>query len=289
MKVGLVLGGGGSRGLAHIGVLEVLHREGVPVDFIVGTSMGAIIGVLYSLGMHPSEIAVGMMEEMTKENPNSPLRSLSMITSSARQKRLEKLLSPVVGEKTFQNLSLPVVVMAVDMISGTEVQLTRGPLMPALLATSAVPGVFPPVEIDGRHLSDGGVIDSMATHVAFEHGADKLIAVDVYPELESQSPWNDPISDIIGIQWASAFFGNGTADSQRVPNMASVMWRSVRVMTWHLHQKRLSDHPPDIYIRPEVNDIGSLDFKTLAEPIEAGVKAAKHSLQRLRSMLAEPL
>ncbi len=288
-KIGLVLGGGGSRGLAHIGVLKVLQREQIPIDFIVATSMGGIVGVLFSLGFTPAEITEGM-EKTMKLNypPGNTLRNVELISSRARQRRLGEQLSPVLAGKTFADLKIPVTLMAVDMVSGKEVTLTRGPLIPALLATSAIPGVFPPVYMNGLQLADGGVIDSLATHVAVKQGADKIIAVDVYPILETENPWNDPISAIMGLQLPGSLLnGNGKENSQRkklVPNILSSMWRSVRVMTWHLHQKRLNDHPPDILIRPDVDTYGSLDFKDMAGPIEAGIIEAEHHLAALKAL-----
>ena len=183
MKIGLVLGGGGSRGLAHVGVLQVLVREGVPIDFIVGTSMGGIVGVLFALGLAPDKLAQ-LMEQALKSN--SALDLVRRLSARSRQRMLRNLLAPALENKTFADLKIPTTLMAVDMRHGVEVALDEGPLLPAALATSAVPAIFPPVEIEGRQLSDGGVIDSLATHVAFERGADKVIAVDIEPPRDSE-------------------------------------------------------------------------------------------------------
>lgn len=313
-KIGLVLGGGGSRGLAHIGVLKILHREQIPIDFIVGTSMGGVIGSLYALGLTPSEI----MNRFDIPAP-TPLENVKMFTSRARQRRWRKRLSRFVGDKTFADLQFPLVLMAVDMISGEEVLLKNGPLLPALLATSAVPGVFPPVNLNGRQLADGGVIDSLATHVAVREGAERIIAVDVHPALENENPWDDPISAIMGIQLPIISFNSQEQDEieqdqiepaengrdkpitfmgfqlssflshdkekVKIPNPVSSMWRAVRVMTWHLHQKRLADHPPDILMRPSVDQYGSLDFKDISGPIQAGIDEAERHVEILRKLL----
>lgn len=313
-KIGLVLGGGGSRGLAHIGVLKILYREQIPIDFIVGTSMGGVIGVLYALGLTPDEI-------MSRFDipPRSPLENVQMLTSRARQRRWRKRLSGLVADKTFADLQLPLVLMAVDMISGEEVLLKEGPLLPALLATSAVPGIFPPVSLNDQQLADGGVIDSLATHIAVQLGAERMIAVDVHPALENETLWHDPISAIMGIQ-LPIISSNGPEQEQieqdeieaaenesdkpvsilgfqlssflspdkekvKIPNPVSSMWRAVRVMTWHLHQKRLADHPPDILMRPSVDQYGSLDFKDINGPIEAGMNEAERHVEALRMLV----
>lgn len=280
-KIGLVLGGGGSRGLAHIGVLEVLVRERIPIDLIIGTSMGGIVGVLFALGYTPAQIA----EELCVFQSNSFIDSLKLISSRGRQQKARDHLSASLEGKTFADLTLPVTVMAVDMVHGQEVPLTAGPLLLAVLASSAVPGAFPPVNYNGQQLADGGVIDSLATHVAYEQGADKVIAVDVYPPLEKDNPWTDPISAIMGFQLPPGIFSTVGMGLDKIPTAAASMWRSVRVMTWHLHQQRLATHPPHVLLCPAVSGYGSLDFKDVDGPRRAGVIEAEHHLAELKALV----
>jgi NTE family protein len=282
-KIGLVLGGGGSRGLAHIGVLKVLIREQIPIDFIVGTSMGGIIGVLFALGYNPAEIGQGISRLQ-----QNTLLNLKLLTIRARQRHALEFLTETFGDKTFADLALPVTLMAVDMEHGQEVCLREGPLIPALLATSAVPGAFPPVKHQDRLLADGGVIDSLATWVAFEQGAGKIIAVDVYPPLEKDNPWTDPISAIMGFPRSSTLFKNRRRRrSDKIPNAAAALWRATRVMTWHLHEKRLVEYPPDILLRPDVDSYASLDFRDIDAPVQAGVLEAERQVGALRALLPE--
>lgn len=278
-KIGLVLGGGGSRGLAHIGVLEVLSREQIPLDFIVATSMGGIVAVLFGLGYNPAEIAEGMQ---TMQNSSFAIKVLG---SRARQRWIQDQLAETLGDKTFADLSLPVTLMAVDMLHGREVTLSAGPLLPAVLASSAVPGAFPPVRLNGMELADGGVIDSLATHAAFDQGADKVIAVDVYPALEKDNPWTDPISAIMGFQLPAHIFSTSGNGADKIPTAMASMWRSVRVMTWYVHQERLAAHPPDVLLRPDVSGYGSLDFKDVDGPRQAGLVEAERCLAALRALV----
>lgn len=278
-KIGLVLGGGGNRGLAHVGVLKILERENIPIDYIVGTSMGGIIAILYTLGMPPDEMTKSLVASME----GNTILSMNVFSARSRQRAIRNQLIDFVGEKTFADLDRPVTLMAVDMVSGREVELCNGMLMPALLASSAVPAVFPPVEIDGMQLADGGVIDSLSTHVAYKMGAERVIAVDIYPALETQNPWPDPISDIVGIDWPFNFSLNG--DSKRIPSSFAAIWRSVRVITWHTHQQRLRENPPDVLLRPDVGGFGSLDFKDMEGPLQAGIEVAEAQLDALRGLL----
>lgn len=277
-KVALVLGGGGSRGIAHIGVLDVFQEEGIPIDYIVGTSMGAIIGALFAAEI-PSHRIARRMADLQGTN----LFGLNLFSARSRQKDIEDHLVEALAGKAFKDLSIPLVVMAVDMLTGTEVAISKGPLIPAILASSAVPAVFPPVEIDGMQLADGGVIDSLATCQAEQFNADCVIAVDVYPPLEQDDPWIDPLSAVMGFQLPTNFVLN--PDWSKTPSMISSMWRSFRVMAWYLHEERLKDHPPDVLIRPEVHSYGSLDFTDVQGPYLAGRIAAENHLDEIKRLL----
>lgn len=279
-RIALVLGGGGSRGIAHIGVLRVLERERIPIDFIVGTSMGGIVGVLYALGIKPDAIAQRLIENVQGSN----VFNFNLFRARSRQKTVENQLKETIKNRTFADLKIPTVLMAVDMLEGKEVILKDGPLMPAILASSAVPAVFPPVDYEGMRLADGGVIDSLATHVAYQYGAEKIIAVDVYPPLEKDKPWTDPLSAIIGLELP---FISLPPEWSSTPSMMAAVWRAVRVMTWHLHEERLAKYPPHILLRPRVEDYGSLDFKDVIGPLYAGEEAAQNKIDEIKALLPE--
>lgn len=278
-KIGLVLGGGGSRGIAHIGVLEVLVRENIPIDLIVGTSMGAIVGTLFALGIKPNIIA----QQMRQLRGNN-LFSVNLFSAAARQRLVEQQLAEGLKDKTFDDLKIPTIVMAVDLLHGREIALTQGPLMSSVLASSAMPGIFPPVAIDGMQLADGGVIDSLATHIAFEQGADKIIAVDIQPPLEKDTPWVDPLSAIFGFELPFGVFNNSGG---KPPGMLLSLWRSVRVMIWYLHETRLAAYPPDVLLRPAVESYGTLDFKNVDGPLQAGIDETEQQLAAIKALLAE--
>lgn len=275
-KIGLALGGGGSRGLAHIGVLDVLEREKIAIDFIVGTSMGGIVGALFAAGISPE-----IMGERMADLGGTNLFVRNAFSARARQATIHKYLEPVLKDKTFADLRIPLTLMAVDVHQGQEVALSDGQLLPALLATSAVPAVFPSVEIDGRSLADGGVIDSLATHIAHAQNPDILIAVDVYPPLEQDDSWHDPLSDIMGFASPLSLFSINDR-----PSMIASIWRSVRILTWYVHEQRLRDFPPDILVRPAVESYGSLDFRDIEGPLLAGADAMLEHLPALQALIA---
>jgi NTE family protein len=284
-KIALVLGGGGSRGVAHVGVLDVLMREGVPVDLIVGTSMGAIVGALFAAGRAPSQIAERLVDLQGLNVFGS-----SVFTARGRQGRFAEQLAVELAGLSFADLRIPLLVTAVDMLSGVEVVLRDGPLIPALLASSAVPAVFPPVELNGMQLSDGGVIDSVATHVAYEAGFGggdaPIIAVDVYPALNQDKPWTDPLAAIMGVELPFERPFNSLPWA-RTPGMIASLWRAYRVMAWHVHETRLAEHPPAVLLRPALGETGSLDFKDLQAPYDAGMQEAETHLDAILNLLGD--
>lgn len=277
--IGLVLGGGGSRGLAHIGVLKVLERESIPIDMIVGTSMGAIVGGSFAIGYSPNAI-----EKRMGNIKGRNLFSMNIFSENARQKVLREQLTEAFEGKTFKDTNIPLSIMAVDMVSGTEITLQDGKLMPAVLASSAVPVVFPPVRHKGMQLADGGVLDSLATHVAYEMGADKVIAVDVWPPLQTDDPWKDPLSAVMGFQLPFNILSSGKSEDKN-PSMLSSLWRSFRVMASYVHENRLANHPADVLLRPEVHGYGSLDFNDTEGPISAGEAIANENLSKIKALL----
>jgi NTE family protein len=279
MKVGLVLGGGGSRGIAHIGVLQVLEREGISFDHIVGTSMGAIVGSLYALGI-PTKVFTTQIRKMHQRG----LINVTNWSARSRQQKLRALLQEALEGKTFDDLKIPACFMSVDMISGQEVCINQGPLMQAVLASSAVPTIFPTISYNGKQLADGGVIDSLATHVAYQAGVDRVIAVDIYPPLDPDNPWEDPVRAITGIQFP---FLIRAAERVRTPTSLTSMWRAFRVMAWHIHEERLAAHPPHVLLRPAVSSIGSLDFKDFNGVLQAGIEEAERQLPEIKAALSD--
>lgn len=176
MKVGLALGGGVARGLAHIGVLSVLEEAGVPIDCVAGTSMGAIIGAAYCAGLTIDELHE-IAARTGWQHVSSPLPSLSGLINF---NKMEQWIEDNIGEYDVRDLAIPFAAVASDLISGERVVLWRGRLCSAIRASCSVPGFVPPVELNGRMLVDGGITDNVPADVARMLGADYVIGVDVF-------------------------------------------------------------------------------------------------------------
>ena len=273
-KIGLTLGGGGARGLAHIGILEVLQREQIPIDVISGTSMGGIVGAMHAVGLSPEQ----MEAEVTKRGEIGQilrLIDLRLLGSGLLGgKRIKKLLVEMLGaETTFADLRFPFAVVSVDYSSGREVVLKEGNLVDAVRATMSVPGVFEPVEMGGYKLLDGGVLDNVPVGVARDLGAEKVIAVDVLPNFRLNEPGQEPIVPPL--------------KTKKMPKAYWQLWHVELMMIAALTELRLKESAPDVIIRPDlpVDMDVLLSFDRPQEAIECGVQAAEAALPQIRALL----
>jgi len=184
-KVGLALSGGFARGLAHIGVLNVFDKHGIPVDYISATSSGALIGAAYAAGVEAARI-----QEIAFARSNLKLIQFTFFRLGfVSSQPIMELIYEGVGDKTFDDLVIPMRMIATDILSGEQVILDRGSLAQAVAASAASPGVFAPVERNGRWLVDGGLTNNLPVDVVRQMGAEYVIAVDVIPTRQmSQMP-----------------------------------------------------------------------------------------------------
>jgi len=176
-KIGLALSGGSVRGAAHLGVLEVLEREGIRPDCVAGVSAGSVVGAVYCAGLD--------LDEMKRLALGLQWRKLGRVTRPRLGffdgSRLEEYLNEAIGPLQFEELEIPLAAVAVDIVRGELVVLKEGPVAPAVRASCAIPGIFTPVERGDQILVDGGVLNNLPVSVAREMGADYVIAVDLLP------------------------------------------------------------------------------------------------------------
>jgi len=172
-RVGLALGGGGARGMAHVGVIRVLEREGIPVDCIAGTSAGSLAGAAYAAGIRGQ----GLLEIALHLRWRDIARPVWPRQGFVSFAQLEAYLVKAVGDLTFADLALPYAAVAADLATGEQVILTEGRVAPAVRASCSVPGIVTPVEVGGRLLIDGGVVNNLPISVVRGLGADVVIAV----------------------------------------------------------------------------------------------------------------
>lgn len=273
-KLGLALGGGGARGLAHLGVLRVLERVGVEISFIAGTSMGGLVGAFYAAGIPLRQIAT----IANHGGPRQMLGHLLDLTWSAkgflRGERVSESFAKALGRKThFHDLSLPVAFPAVDLRSGQEVLLDSGPLVPALRATCAVPGVFLPVDHLGMSLVDGGILNNVPADVARRMGAEVVLAINVLPDFSQNELGQNP--EVRGLR------------QRRIPSAIREQLHVQMIMLSALTAHKLERAEPDLTLIPEISEQVGLfvGYGQAKETIEAGARAMEAHLPELLERL----
>lgn len=262
-RVGLALSGGGARGLAHIGVLKVLEEAGVPIDCLAGTSMGGVIAAAYACGLTPEFMEqealqmASLRRLLTLADPTLPRRGLF------EGQKVRQYLTQHLGECTFDDLRVPLAVVAVDLNSGQEVHLRHGKVVDAVRATIALPGIFTPVECDGQLLVDGGVLNNLPADVVRGMGADIVIAVDV-------AMGTTTVSSLIQSLGPHRYVPDGLMET------VEVLYRSLGVMMAEIQRRRLEEAHPEVLIQPPIPAGVTVltGFRRAAEIIAAGEEAA---------------
>jgi NTE family protein len=277
MKIGIALGGGGAKGMAHIGVLRVLESMGVKIDIIAGTSAGAIAGSLYAAGKTPQEIEavvtnLRLQQLLTRDRTGTGFFSTDGI---------HRVIETEIGKTTrIEELPLKFIAMAVDMDSGEEIAFDSGPVADAVCASAAFPGLFAPVQIDGHGYFDGGVINSVPFDVVRRRGASRVLAVDLGSD--------DPVFTIqLPYRRGSAWFYRllFAAGNQRVVRVAT---RAIGVMSRQIRRQKLKESPPDLILHPLVQHVGMMDFDLALDCIRAGEQAARDAMPQIERVLKSP-
>jgi NTE family protein len=249
-RIGVALGGGFARGIAHLGVLRVLEQEQIPIDFLGGTSSGAMLAIAYASGHGIHEIVAQARHTRFKDFGNWKLSWLGL----ASNQRLEHYPRKYLGVTTFEDLKIPLAIAATDLGTGEPVFFTSGPLGPALRASCAYPGMFVPVEIEGRILVDGFLAAPVPVDAVRNLGADIVIAV-FLEAANNRKPTS--IVDVIGLSFAI------------LQRHADLEWRRAA----------------DIIVEPNVKDFLWDDFEKTSELIAAGETAARAALPKIRAAL----
>lgn len=274
---GLVLGGGGARAFAHIGVLEVLEREGIEFDAISGTSMGAVVGAAYALGNSPHEI--GRMLARILPNSAAVMDKVLPLISFYRGRKLGRALLRGFGEKRFEDTLLPFVCNGADLNSGRQIIFERGFLATALRASVSLPGVFPPVRMGNLRIVDGGVINNLPGEILRDRGHAVVLGVNV-------TPMADERSSITDVQRERGAFGflRGLRNYLSVPPILNIVYRAITMEGRELIRLRMDAF--DHVLEPNVGEFDVFDFQDIDRIVDRGRQAAQQNLPEIREILA---
>jgi NTE family protein len=278
MTLGLILGGGGARGAAHLGVLIELERLGVRPDIVTGTSIGGIVGALLAFGLSVQEMHRFFTGFTFGEVYMRPEEFSSLVSN----KKLREKLEAAIGRPDFKDLQLPFAVVTTDLRSQEEVVIAEGDVVTAVLATAAIPPALPPVRHNGRILIDGGVLNNVPVDVAVALGADKTIAIDI----TSNTVRFGDAFDVPSVQ-GHGFFVRSLTRVARQP-IWQIMLNTVDIAVQNGVKLKLQATPPDVLIRPNLGTIGLFDFHRLEEGIQVGREAAREHESAILELTNKP-
>lgn len=306
-RLGLALGSGAARGMAHIGVLKVLEEEGIEIDFISGTSIGALIGALYCAG-----VPIQQIEEVACDVDWQQLaRMIDPIIPTSGLidgKKVSRFIAELLPVETFEELRIPLAVVATDVETGEEIIIRRGALIEALRAAVAFPGIFAPVRFGETFLVDGGLCNPVPVDVARDMGADKVIGVcaipkvakhpseDILPPPEENKSKNflldlfnaESVEGLLKEIWRPEKEPNAKDSNQqkwrKPPGIFKVFAQCVAIMENQINALRLERDEIDLLIRPELKNITLLEFNRAEEAIRAGELATRALLDNIRAL-----
>lgn len=255
-KVGLALGAGAARGLAHIGVLEVLEENGIPIDIVAGTSMGSVVGCLYANGASGKMIH-GLAAQICTMEYHKLFDITLPRTGLIRGQRVDMIIRTLTGDRLIEQMKLPFAAVAACLEDGTAKVFKSGKAFEAVRASISIPGVFEPVTLDGRTFVDGGVMDRVPVDVAREMGADFVIAVDVG-------------------------YRGGSRTTPK--NIIDVLISSFELQEWEATRGRVST--ADVSIVPDTQNVNPANFNQVEDCALKGRAAATLMLDELLQKLA---
>lgn len=255
-KIALVLGGGAARGFAHVGVIRVLEQEKIPIDMVVGTSVGSLIGAIYAADLSSFDLEWTAFQLEKDDLFDFGILNAVVGMGFARGDKLEAWVKGHVKTTNIENLKLPFAAVATDLNWGYQVVLDSGPVARAIRASAAIPGVFPPVKHQGKILVDGGVVNNIPISVARAKGADIVIAVDI----------------------------SGNVGNTNITNLLDVSLQATNIM-FALNVEH-SKKEADLLITPAgIGDVGMLDFTQKKRCMQAGIESTKAALPAIRKAI----
>ena len=270
-KIGLALGSGAARGLAHIGILKALKEAAIPIDLIAGTSMGAMIGACFA-----KEGNIVAVEEIAlKTNLRQLAHLLDPKLTSLRKglihgKRIEELLYSLIGDVEFKDLRIPLAAVATDVNTGQEVVITQGPVIDAVRASISIPGILVPTAVEGRCLVDGGITNPVPADILQDMGAKFIIAVNVLTAPQGRIQSTDSSKERVMVN---------------APNIFNTLIQSIYIMEHEIIKQRVLK--ADIIIIPDVSHIEVFEFNRGEETILAGYRAASSILPKLQRLIGK--
>lgn len=297
LKIGLALGGGAARGWSHIGVMRALERAGIVPDIIAGCSVGAVVGGCYAAGK--LDALETFVLSLTKRRVMGLLDFHISGSGLIAGGRLKRLLERDLLDSRIETLPVRFATIATELGTGHEIWLTRGPLVDAMRASYALPGVFDPIKLGGRWLMDGALVNPIPITAARALGADLVICVNLNGDIRIrgtviQANVADPETEVIETildeprRWGffPPFGGLGRKVND-APGIATVMVDAFNITQDRIARSRLAGDPPDVMISPKMSAIGLFEFHRAEECIELGRQATERALSDVLELISD--
>ncbi len=255
-KLGLALGSGGSRGVAHVGFLKALEEEGIVPDYICGCSMGSVVGAAYAAGLTPEKI-FAIVEKLRLLDIISPSRQRGGVFST---KKVRALLEKHLGDITFEDLKIPFHCIAVDMIAQKIVEFSTGNLLDGVIASSSIPAIFHPTVKDGMRLVDGGILERVPVPQVKAMGADVVVAVDVLGQRQCK---------------------------EECPRTFGVLLEMIDLMDNYRTRRRKMENADiiDFWVEPDLGDMSQYSLKQVRLAYDKGYESGKEIAPAIKKAL----
>jgi NTE family protein len=294
-KIGLALGSGSARGWSHIGVIRALERAGISPDIVCGTSIGSLVGAAYAAG--ELDRLEPWVRSLTWKSVVS-LLDFKMGGGLIEGSRLLDFFRAHFEDRGIAGLGKAYACVATELYTGREVWLREGPVIDAVRASIALPGLFTPAQQDGRLLVDGGLVNPVPVSLCRAMGADVVIAVDLnwdimlrHSRVASQARESEAqaghsaLVDAILAKFRPMARADDSGGGAEMPSMLDVLTSSLNIMQMRITQSRLAGEPADVVIRPRLNDVAAMDYHLAASTIAEGERAAEFALPYIRDVL----
>ncbi len=255
-RIAVVLGGGAFLGMAHVGVLKVLEENNIPIDLIVGTSAGSFVGAMYAC--YPNADTVKKIGLSIKSDEIFNVSLFNSMTGFVTGENLQKYLTDHVKVKNIEDTKIPFVAVTTDLISGTTIPLSSGPLAPSVNSSCAIPMIFEPVKMYGMTFVDGGVLNGVAVDIAKSYNPDVIIAIDLMSVLST---------------------------TPELKNFIDVLARSYQIAAYRVKESITPE--ADVLLEPKLDKFPLLSDKFDEQVYQAGYTVAKENIEKIKQVIEE--
>jgi len=291
-SIGIALGSGSALGSAHIGVIKSLSENNIPIDFITGTSIGSMIGAFYACGYFNELERFAL--SITKKTVLSYLDMTIPYKGLISGDKIYSLLKKYFKNKTIETLIIPFAAVSTDILSGEEIDIKRGKVADAVRASISIPGIFEPLEINGKVYVDGGIVNPVPVNILREWGANIIIAVNLNRYISGSHRKNISLEKKIKEKFPTQIKGDGVKKNNSSQdlikhklNIFEIINNSSQIIQRKIGDLTFEKYPPDFLIEPRLDNFKMFDFHRAKEGIDEGYKKTEEIINKIKLKIYE--